>query len=47
MIKAIVFRPDITEMVDWALKTNYLPTSCFPVFIAYSVSVTEKKTLAS
>ena len=19
-------RPDITEMVDWALKTNYLPT---------------------
>ena len=26
MIRSIVFRPDITEMVDWALKTNYLPT---------------------
>ena len=27
MIRWIVFRPDITEMVDWALKkpTNYLP----------------------
>ena len=22
----IIFRPDITKMVDWALKTNYLPT---------------------
>ena len=22
----IVFRPDLTEMVDWALKTNYLLT---------------------
>ena len=22
----ITFRPDITEMVDWALKNNYLPT---------------------
>ena len=26
MIRAIVFRPDITQMVDWALKNNYLPT---------------------
>ena len=26
MIKSIVFRPDITEMVDRVLKTNYLPT---------------------
>ena len=26
MIRSIVFRPDITKMVDWALKTNYLPT---------------------
>ena len=23
----VVFRPDITEMVDWALKINYLPSS--------------------
>ena len=26
MIRSIVLRPDITEMVDWALKKNYLPT---------------------
>ena len=29
MIRSIVFRPDITEMVDWAFKTNYLPTYHF------------------
>ena len=26
MIRLIVFRPDITETVDWALRANYLPT---------------------
>ena len=25
-IRWIVFRPDITKIVDWALKTNFLPT---------------------
>ena len=33
MIRSVVFRPDITEMVDWALNTNYLPTISLSLFI--------------
>ena len=32
-----MLRPDITEMVDWALKTNYLPTYLVCLFVCLFV----------
>ena len=26
LVRYIVFRPDVSETVDWALKSKYLPT---------------------
>ena len=39
VIRWIVFRPDISETVDWALKNNYLPTdleSCSAILVQLS-----------
>ena len=38
-----LFRPDITVMVDWALKINYL--SCFVVVVVVVVCVVCPSTL--
>ena len=41
MIRWIVFGYDITEMVDCALKTNYLPTFPSPVLLRVLLSPNE------
>ena len=38
MIRSSVFRPDITEMVDWALRNNYLPTQAVQMGVQSAVT---------
>ena len=42
VIRLMVFRPHITKMVDWALKTNCQPTwpfNCLCMYIPYTMSL--------